>query len=96
MGLYLNIIKQMCPNSKYIDISKPINNFIDNITNISKNELNKNTLIIGDSLKSDIKLACVANCCAVWINEDKKNGYDFDNNCFVIHNINQLLEYLDY
>lgn len=84
LGSYIKIIKQLNPDAKLEYIGKPYVGIVENISNV------KNSVIVGDSIKSDIQLAHNIGCYPVLISQKDSHGYNLLYDCFVINSLDQL------
>lgn len=91
MGSYVKIIEKLYPElykSKII-LGKPNINCVYNLTKKYKDE---KFVVIGDSLETDIKLANNLNSYGILLSDKYDKGYDYLNNCYIIHNLNELIK----
>lgn len=79
--------------SEEVGFEKPAPKFFKAIFNKYKNTNNRNTLMIGDSLSSDIQGACNIGIDSIWfnpLNEPRSNIIP----TYQISSLNQLIEFL--
>ena len=54
-------------------------------------DISEKAIIIGDSLNTDIALAHKMNFYGVLVDPTKPAGYDYNLNCYIIHELSDLL-----